>query len=108
LYLSIHPNHTFVHSVCLVLHKGFWPWAITDSPDLPVTWNNSYHPLKENAHVEFLHEQQDIEVQLAIIWAQSPSRNVQSLMTSICMFWSILTHNSPQVEYYAKTYRRLW
>jgi hypothetical protein len=27
--LLSHPNHTFVESVCVSLHEGFWPWAHT-------------------------------------------------------------------------------
>jgi hypothetical protein len=63
-YLKSHPNRSHVQSVCRALCKGFWPWAITNNPNLPVTWDNSYQPLKEQAHVQFVREQQDMEMQL--------------------------------------------
>jgi hypothetical protein len=53
-YLKSHPNRSHVQSVCRALREGFWPWAITNNPDLPVTWDNSYRPLKEQAHVQFV------------------------------------------------------
>jgi hypothetical protein len=64
-YLQDHPNPAFTQSVCRALREGFWPWAQTDDPDLPVTWDNSYYRLlKHPTHVEFVREQRDIEVEL--------------------------------------------
>jgi hypothetical protein len=33
--LSTHPNRPFVNSVCVALHKGFWPWAHTRKESYP-------------------------------------------------------------------------
>jgi len=63
-YLLDHPNRSFVDSVCQGLCDGFWPWAITDDPSLPVTWDNSHCILKEQGHVDFVREQRDVEIQL--------------------------------------------
>jgi hypothetical protein len=63
-YLLDHPNRSFVDSVCQGLRDGFWPWAITDDPSLPVTWDNSHRVLKEQGHVDFVREQRDVEIQL--------------------------------------------
>jgi hypothetical protein len=61
-YLKAHPNRPFVKSVCQGLRDGFWPWADTNLPDYPITWDNSHRPLKDDAHKLFLTEQADIEV----------------------------------------------
>jgi len=61
-YLLQHPNCSFVWSVCHGLREGFWPWAITDNPEYPLTWDNSHRLLREAAHVEFVREQRDLEI----------------------------------------------
>ncbi|KAG2743559.1 hypothetical protein P692DRAFT_20747603 [Suillus brevipes Sb2] len=38
LTLAHHPNPSFVHSVCLGLREGFWPWADTQVGVYPTTW----------------------------------------------------------------------
>jgi hypothetical protein len=63
-YLSSHPNREFVHPVCHGLRSGFWPWDITDDPNLPLTWDNSHRPLKDPSHLEFIRTQRDAEVNL--------------------------------------------
>ena len=62
-YLLQHPNRSFIQSVCHGLQEGFWPWAVTDNPEYPLTWDNSHRLLKEAAHVEFVREQRDLEIQ---------------------------------------------
>jgi hypothetical protein len=51
--------------VCLALHTGFWPWAVTDDLSIPVTWDNSDRCLKDPAHAKFIREQCDIEIALS-------------------------------------------
>jgi hypothetical protein len=63
-YLSSHPNQPLVSSVCQGLVSGFWPWAVTDDPNRPCTWDNSSRPLKSEAHIAFVREQRDVEIQL--------------------------------------------
>jgi hypothetical protein len=62
--LAAHPNPLYMQSMCQALHEGFWPWAETDIPGLPTTWDNLDHPLKEEAHRVFVREQRDVEVAL--------------------------------------------
>jgi hypothetical protein len=50
--------------VCRSLRTGFWPWADTTDPTYPVTWDNSYRPIKDPVHAAFLRQQCDAEVQL--------------------------------------------
>jgi hypothetical protein len=62
--LRNHPNRAFVQSVCRSLREGFWPWANTDDPNRPVTYDNSKRELKEQAHHDFLIQQVQEEVAL--------------------------------------------
>jgi hypothetical protein len=56
-YLLSHPNRAHVASVCLALREGFWPWAITDDPALPTTFDNSHRPITDPRHTDFLLQQ---------------------------------------------------
>ena len=62
--LSTHPNKPFILSICRALREGFWPWADTSNPDLPTTWDNSFRPIKEQRHREFVRDQCLNEVQI--------------------------------------------
>jgi hypothetical protein len=57
-----HPNQPFVESVCRSLRTGFWPHADTHHEMYPVTWDNSYRPVKTQAERDFLESQMDKEV----------------------------------------------
>jgi hypothetical protein len=61
-YLTHHPNRPFVDSVCKSLRQGFWPWANSDRPGVPDTYDNSHRPLKNSLHGSFVQEQRDAEV----------------------------------------------
>ncbi|KZP19211.1 DNA/RNA polymerase [Athelia psychrophila] len=63
LILRTHPNRGLVTSVLRGFRTGFWPWARFDRrPDFPPTFDNSHRPLKEPAHLAFVHEQRDKEI----------------------------------------------
>ena len=63
LLLASHPNQPFVESVCTSLREGFWPWAITQREEYPVTWDFSERPPKTEREASFLREQRDIELE---------------------------------------------
>ena len=58
----MHPNPSFVRSVCVGLREGFWPFANTHHKDWPVTWDNSDRPPKTEGECQFLSSQIDKEV----------------------------------------------
>ena len=60
--LASHPNTPFVQSVCTSFREGFWPWAITQKEEYPVTWDYSERPPKTEQEASFLREQRDIEI----------------------------------------------
>jgi len=60
--LRDHPNPDFVHSVCLGLRQGFWPFAHTHYGEWPILWDNSHRPLKSEEEVIFVKEQVEKEV----------------------------------------------
>ncbi|SJK99654.1 uncharacterized protein ARMOST_02962 [Armillaria ostoyae] len=62
--LVSHPNHELISSVCRGLETGFWPWADTSNPDYPTTNDNSFHPLRDQAHTDFIRSQRDAEIDL--------------------------------------------
>ncbi|KIJ22709.1 hypothetical protein M422DRAFT_122863, partial [Sphaerobolus stellatus SS14] len=62
--LHSHPNRALVHSVCLGFRDGFWPWANTHDSSRPITWDNSFRPLKDPSHETFVYEQCQIEQSL--------------------------------------------
>ena len=55
VYLTTHPNQSFVKSICKGLCEGFWPWTMTPYPGYPDT-NDESKP------TDFLRAQQDFEV----------------------------------------------
>lgn len=82
--LTNHPNRPLVDSVCRGLHEGFWPYAITQGSQRPCIVDNSYRPLKEEAHISFARQQRDTEIKLGRF---SPSFGPDLLpgMTSIAI-----------------------
>ena len=60
--LSDHPNPAFVHSVCVGLREGFWPFADTHPNVWPEIFDVSDRPPKTNAERQFLQSQIDKEV----------------------------------------------
>ncbi|KIK45153.1 hypothetical protein CY34DRAFT_36140, partial [Suillus luteus UH-Slu-Lm8-n1] len=62
--LSDHPNPAFVHSVCVGLREGFWPFADMHFRDWPLTHDNSFRPLNSAAEKDFIKTQIDKEVEL--------------------------------------------
>ncbi|KZP33131.1 hypothetical protein FIBSPDRAFT_715707, partial [Athelia psychrophila] len=63
LVLRTHPNRGLVASVLQSFRTGFWPWVnFNKGPNFPSTLDNSHRPLKEPAHVAFVHEQRDKEI----------------------------------------------
>jgi hypothetical protein len=60
--LKDHPNRPFVDSILKGLSEGFWPCADTAMDGYPLTWDNSYRPLKNEEHLAFVQEQVDVEV----------------------------------------------
>jgi hypothetical protein len=63
--LANHPNCPLVNSVCCGFREGFWPWAITGGVGSPTTVDNSFRPLKDAAHIDFVHQQHDLEIVLS-------------------------------------------
>ncbi|KZV91665.1 hypothetical protein EXIGLDRAFT_589182, partial [Exidia glandulosa HHB12029] len=61
-YLEDHPNPEFVKFVCRGLREGFWPNAQTEAGVYPITWDNSDRPIRDDAHLTFLHEHRDAEI----------------------------------------------
>ena len=57
-----HPKPSFTQSVCISFCEGFWPWAITQKEEYPVTWDYSECPPKTELEASFLREQRDIEI----------------------------------------------
>ncbi len=55
--LDSHPNQELVSSVCVDLETGFWPWADTKNPGYPTTNHNSFHPLRDHSHMDFVRSQ---------------------------------------------------
>ena len=64
LLLCFHPNQALVNSVCKGFREGFWPWADTSKPGYPETWDNSYRPISDPTHQQFLRDQHDEEIRL--------------------------------------------
>ena len=62
--LHNHLNQPFVQSVCRSLREGFWPWADTNDPSHPNTYDNLKREIKEQMHRDFLIEQVWEEVEL--------------------------------------------
>ncbi|PBK94094.1 DNA/RNA polymerase [Armillaria gallica] len=62
--LDSHPNQELVSSVCVGLEAGFWPWADTNNPGYPTTNDNSFRPLRDHSHVDFIRSQRDTEIDL--------------------------------------------
>ncbi|SJL14225.1 uncharacterized protein ARMOST_17681 [Armillaria ostoyae] len=62
--LVSHPNHELVSSVCRGLETGFWPWADTSNPEYPTTNDNSFRPLRNQTHADFIRSQRDAEIDL--------------------------------------------
>jgi hypothetical protein len=48
--LQEHSNQLFVKSILEGLHEGFWQCADTTIDGYPLTWDNSYQPLKSKEH----------------------------------------------------------
>ncbi|KIM64555.1 hypothetical protein SCLCIDRAFT_62363, partial [Scleroderma citrinum Foug A] len=61
--LSSHPNCPFVDSVCHGLREGFWPFAHTHYPAWPLTWDNSFQPLKLEDESNFVRTQVTKEIE---------------------------------------------
>jgi hypothetical protein len=59
-----HPNPQFVKSVCQGLREGFWPFADTHFGEWPLSFDNSFRPLKSEAEAKFVKSQIDKEVKL--------------------------------------------
>ena len=62
--LTLHPNRALVHSLCSGFRDCFWPWAITEDVNCPLVVNNSFRPLSDNAHINFVNQQRDTKVAL--------------------------------------------
>jgi len=62
--LQDHPNRLFVDSILRGLSEGFWPCADTAMDGYPLTWDNSFRPLKNEEHQAFVQQQVDEEVRL--------------------------------------------
>jgi hypothetical protein len=62
--LKHHPNRPLIDSVCQGFRQGFWPWAQTDQPGYPTTWDNADRVISNPTHQQFLREQQDTEIAL--------------------------------------------
>ena len=60
--LSEHPNQPFVHSVCIGLREGFWPFADTHYGEWPTTWDYSSQAPKSQPERDFLRTQIEKEV----------------------------------------------
>ena len=52
--LASHLNSTFVQFVCTSFQEGFWPWAITQREEYPITWDFSERPPKTEQEASFL------------------------------------------------------
>ena len=63
-YLMCHPNQPLVFSALAGLRNGFWPWADTFGPDVPITFDQPPHLLKEEVHRQFVRKQRDVEIEL--------------------------------------------
>ncbi len=46
------------------LETGFWPWADTSNPGYPTTNDNSFRPLRDHSHMDFVRSQRDTEIDL--------------------------------------------
>lgn len=64
LLLSSHPNRPLVISICHGFRMGFWPWAMMEGIEQPLTVDNSFRPLSDETHVSFVREQHDTEMAL--------------------------------------------
>lgn len=62
--LANHPNPDFVHSVCIGLCEGFWPFADTHPNKWPLIFDNLDRPPKTEAEKEFLRGQIEKEVEV--------------------------------------------
>ena len=62
-HLTMHPNQALVCSIILRFWQGFWPFAITKNMPHPSIVDNSSHIIWDPAHVLFVHEQRDHEIQ---------------------------------------------
>jgi hypothetical protein len=64
LLLSSHPNRPLVISICRGFRVGFWPWAVTEGIERPLTVDNSFRSLSDETHVSFVREQRNTEMAL--------------------------------------------
>jgi hypothetical protein len=64
--LKHHPNHPLIDFVCWGFRQGFWPWAQTNKPGYPTTWDNADHIISNPIHQQFLHKQWDAEIALEL------------------------------------------
>lgn len=61
-YLVHHSNQPLVFSALGGLYNGFWPWADTSGPDVPIIFDQPAHPLQEDIHHQFVYKQCDVEI----------------------------------------------
>jgi hypothetical protein len=62
--LQDHLNRLFIDSILRGLSEGFWPCADTAMDGYPLTWDNSFRPLKNEEYQAFVQQQVDEEVRL--------------------------------------------
>ena len=55
--LRDHPNPAFVHSVCMGLREGFWPWACTLNGTFPITHDESRAMPGDDKKCKFMRDQ---------------------------------------------------
>ena len=60
--LSDHPNPSFINSVCIGLHEGFWPWADTLKDGYPSIYDGARPTPCDNKKADFIYAQCDIEI----------------------------------------------
>ena len=61
--LTMHPNQALVRSIILGFRQGFWPFTITENAPHPSIVDNSTRFIQDPAHVLFVCEQRDYEIQ---------------------------------------------
>ncbi|KAF8230084.1 hypothetical protein L208DRAFT_1283759, partial [Tricholoma matsutake] len=62
--LTMHPNQLFVSFIIWGLREGCWPLASTVDSRRPNIVDNSKHTITDKAHLAFMHEQRDLEIDL--------------------------------------------
>ncbi|KAG1827039.1 uncharacterized protein BJ212DRAFT_1474230 [Suillus subaureus] len=92
-----HPNHPFTGFILHGLREGVWHGTDTAMDSgYPLTWDNSYQPLKSEKHRAFVQEQVDEEVRIGYFSLPFGPELLASVYSSTAVH-VVPKHNSPKL-----------